>query len=99
MEAQHATFLSIHESHYVAFHTSLAMFHTRSSFRLRSIPQTELLTFILETMGFIIGCVAYIVVCEGICKMLELEDFDKKAWVYAIVGVVGGFIVKSIIAS
>ena len=50
-------------------------------------------------MGFVIGCVAYFVVCEGICKMLELEDFDKKALVYAIVGVVGGFIVKSIMAS
>lgn len=45
-------------------------------------------------MGFIISCVVYIAVCEGICKMLELEDFDKKAWVYAIVGVVGGFIEK-----
>lgn len=50
-------------------------------------------------MGFIIGCVAYIVVCEGICGMLKLEEFNKKAWVYAIVGVVGGFIVKSIMAS
>ena len=29
---------------------------------------------------------------------MELEEFNKKAWVYAIVGVVGGFIVKSIMA-
>lgn len=46
-------------------------------------------------MEFIISCVIYIGVCEGICKMLELEDFNKKAWVYAIVGCVGGFIVKA----
>ena len=46
-------------------------------------------------MGFSIGCVIYIAVCEGICKMLELEDFNKKAWVYAIVSVVGGFLVKA----
>ena len=49
-------------------------------------------------MGFIIGCIIYIVVCEGICKMLDLDDFNKKAWVYAIVGVFGGFILKSIMA-
>jgi hypothetical protein len=30
--------------------------------------------------------------------MLDLEDFNKKAWVYAIVGVFGGFIVKSIMS-
>jgi len=46
-------------------------------------------------MGFIIGCVVYIGVCEGICKMLDLDDFDKKAWVYAVVGVVGSFLVKA----
>lgn len=46
-------------------------------------------------MGFIISCVIYVVICEGICKMIELEDFNKKAWVYAIVGVVGGFLVKA----
>ena len=46
-------------------------------------------------MGFIISCVIYVVICEGICKMLEREDFNKKAWVYSIVGVVGGFLVKA----
>ena len=50
-------------------------------------------------MGFIIGCVVYIGVCEGICKMLELEDFTKKAWVYAIVGVVGSFLIKAALES
>ena len=45
-------------------------------------------------MGFIIGCIVYVVVCEGICKMLELEEFNKKAWVYAIVGCVGSFLIK-----
>ena len=49
-------------------------------------------------MGFIIDCVIYIVVCEVICSVLGLDDFNKKAWVYAIVGVVGGFIVKSLMA-
>ena len=39
-------------------------------------------------MGFIISCAIYIAVCEGICNMLELEEFNKKAWVYAIVGTV-----------
>lgn len=46
-------------------------------------------------MGFIVGCVIYIAICEGICKMLELEEFNKKAWVYAIVSVVGGFLIKN----
>ena len=50
-------------------------------------------------MGFIIGCVVYIGVCEGICKMLELEDFNKKAWGYAIVGVVGSFLIKAALES
>jgi hypothetical protein len=49
-------------------------------------------------MGFIISCVVYIAVCEGICRMLGLDNFNKKAWVYAIVGVFGSFILKSIIA-
>ena len=42
-------------------------------------------------MGFIIGCVVYI----GVCEMLDLDDFNKKAWVYAVVGVVGSFLVKA----
>ena len=49
-------------------------------------------------MGFIISCVIYIAVCEGICRMLGLDNFNKKAWVYAIVGVFGSFILKTIIA-
>lgn len=49
-------------------------------------------------MGFIISCIIYIVICEGICKMLDLEDFNKKAWVYAVVGVVGGFLLKAAMA-
>lgn len=49
-------------------------------------------------MGFIISCIIYIVICEGTCKMLDFEDFNKKAWVYAIVGVVGGFLLKAAMA-
>lgn len=49
-------------------------------------------------MGFIIGCAIYIAICEGICKMLDLEDFNKKAWVYAIVGTVGGFLIKAMLS-
>ena len=49
-------------------------------------------------MGFIISCIIYIVICEAICKMLGLEEFNKKAWVYAIVGVFGNFFVKSLIS-
>ena len=49
-------------------------------------------------MGFVISCVVYIAVCEGICRMLGLDNFNKKAWVYAIVGVFGSFILKSIMA-
>lgn len=49
-------------------------------------------------MGFIFSCIVYVVVCEGICKMLEFEEFNKKSWVYAIVGVVGGFIIKSMLS-
>jgi hypothetical protein len=30
--------------------------------------------------------------------MLDLEDFNKKAWVYAVVGVVGGFLLKAAMA-
>lgn len=47
-----------------------------------------------KTMEFIIGCVIYIVVCESICNMLEFEKFNEKAWVYAIVSTVGGFLIK-----
>ena len=50
-------------------------------------------------MGFIIGCVVYILVCEGICNALDLSDFNKKAWVYAIVGVVGSFLFKAMIGA
>ena len=49
-------------------------------------------------MGFIISCVIYIVVCEGICNMLNLEKFNDKAWVYAIVGTVGGFLIKAMLS-
>ena len=49
-------------------------------------------------MSFIIGCVIYITVCEGICKMLDLEEFNAKAWVYAIVGTVGGFLLKAMLS-
>ena len=49
-------------------------------------------------MGFVISCVVYIAICEGICRMLGLDNFNKKAWVYAIVGVFGSFILKSIMA-
>ena len=49
-------------------------------------------------MGFIICCVIYIAVCEGICNMLELDKFENKAWVYAIVGTVGGFLIKAMLS-
>ena len=49
-------------------------------------------------MEFIIGCIVYVVVCEGICNMLELDNFNKKAWVYAIVGCVGSFLIKAIMS-
>lgn len=31
-------------------------------------------------MEFIIGCVVYIAVCEGICKLLGLDDFINPTW-------------------
>ena len=46
-------------------------------------------------MRFIIGCVLYIAICEGISKLLGLEDFNKKAWVYAVVGVFGSFLLRA----
>ena len=49
-------------------------------------------------MEFIISGAIYIAVCEGICKMLGLEEFNKKAWVYAIVGSVGGFLIKAMLS-
>ena len=49
-------------------------------------------------MGFIIGCIIYIAICEGICRLLGLKEFNKKAWVYAIVSVFGGAILKSMMA-
>ena len=48
-------------------------------------------------MFFFAGCMIFIVICEGICKMLGLGDFNKKAWVYAIVGVFGSFLLKNFI--
>ena len=56
------------------------------------------LTQISINMGFIIGCIVYVAVCEGICKMMELEEFNKKAWVYAIVGCVGSFLIKAMMS-
>lgn len=50
------------------------------------------------SMGFIIGCIVYVVICEGICKMLDLDEFNKKAWVYAIVGCVGSFLLKGLMS-
>jgi len=47
-------------------------------------------------MGFIIGCVIYITVCEGISNMLGLDKFSQKAWVYAIVSTVEGFLIKAL---
>lgn len=49
-------------------------------------------------MGFIIGCIVYLLVCEGICNMLDLDEFNKKAWVYAIVGCVGSFLLKGLMS-
>ena len=49
-------------------------------------------------MGFIISCIVYVVLCEGICNMLEIEGFNKKALVYAIVGCVGSFSIKAMMS-
>jgi hypothetical protein len=49
-------------------------------------------------MGFIISCVIYIAVCEGICNMLDLTEFKEKAWVYAIVGTVGSFLINAMLS-
>lgn len=80
------------------FHTTKLRFHTKQwnkcvENKNEDINLQKRLT--KNSMEFIIGGVVYVVVCEGICKLLELDDFDKKAWVYAIVGVVGGFLIKS----
>ena len=48
-------------------------------------------------MGIIIGIVGYIVVCNVICKMFDIESFNGKALVYAIVSVFGGAIIKSLL--
>lgn len=45
-------------------------------------------------VGLIIGGIIYIAICEGICGAMELKEFNQKAWVYAIVSVVGGFLLK-----
>ena len=49
-------------------------------------------------MGFIVLCVIYIAVCKGICHLLNLEDLNKQAWVYAIVGAVWSFIFKNLLS-
>lgn len=49
-------------------------------------------------MGFIIGCIIYIVICQTIVKMFKIEQFKWQALVYAIVGNVGGFIIKAILS-
>ncbi len=46
-------------------------------------------------MEFTILCIIYIAVCKGICALLGLEDFNKQAWVYAIVSVLWGFIIRN----
>ena len=49
-------------------------------------------------MGFLILCAIYIAICEGVCNVLDLNDFSKKSWVYAIVGVFGSFFLKAAMA-
>lgn len=49
-------------------------------------------------MGFIIGCVIYVIICQSIIKIFKIEQFKWKALVYAIVGNVGGFIIKAILS-
>lgn len=49
-------------------------------------------------MGFIIGCIAYIIVCKVIVKMFKIESFKWQALVYAIVGNLWVFIVKAILS-
>ena len=46
-------------------------------------------------MELIIGCIVYFVVCQIICKVLDLKTFNQQAIVYAVVGCVGGFIIKA----
>ena len=52
----------------------------------------------LKVMGFIICCIVYIVICQAIVKMFKIESFKWQALVYAIVGNVGGFIIKAILS-
>ena len=52
----------------------------------------------LKVMGFIICCIVYIVICQAIVKMFKIEQFKWQALVYAIVGNVGGFIIKAILS-
>lgn len=47
-------------------------------------------------MGIIIGIVIYIVVCNIICDVFNVESFNGKAFVYAVVSVFGGAIIKSL---
>ena len=39
-------------------------------------------------MLFIILCIIYILVCQGICKAFAIESFNKRALVYAVVGAI-----------
>ena len=64
-----------------------------------SCKQQQINNFkIKKTMEFIISGAIYIAVCEGICRMLGLKEFNSKAWVYAIVSVVGGFLIKAMLS-
>lgn len=38
------------------------------------------------------SCMVYIAIYEVICKLLGLEDYSKKIWVYVNVGVLGSFL-------
>ena len=46
-------------------------------------------------VGLVIGGIIYIAICEGICSAMDLKEFNQKAWVYAIVSVFGGFLLKA----
>lgn len=44
-------------------------------------------------MELIILCVVYILICKGICKIFDIESFNKQALVFAIVASIWKMIV------
>lgn len=81
------------------FNTFLCyLFSSRGIYECQEKKNTVLIIKKLKVMGFIICCVIYIVICQAIVKMFKIEQFKWQALVYAIVGNVGGFIIKAILS-